>query len=253
MEPIIDLEGKTILVAGASSGIGKQIALRLAECGARIAIVARREQKLIETLEQASGSGHQYYVLDLSDTSRIGSLVQRVVGEMGKLDGMVYSAGIATDRPLKMCTPDMLETMFKINFFGFYEMVRNVTLRGNYNPGMSVVGISSSAANRGQKSQSMYTATKAAMDASVQVISHELANKGIRVNTIRPGMVRTEMWERFQENYGEEGEKLIRKTQFLGVGDPLDIANAAAYLLSDAAKFITGIHFSVDGGASACK
>ncbi len=248
----VDFRGKKVLVAGASSGIGRQISITLNNYGATIIAVARSEDKLQDLVSNLHESNNKYYSADLSATDNIESLVKRITSENGPLDGFVYSAGISYDRPLSMCKPSVVQQMFSINFFGFYEMVRVLTKKKNYNPGFSIVGISSAAADGANKSQSVYSASKAAMDASIKVIAQEVGPKGIRINTIRPGMINTDMYKRYQSEFGEAGDQLILSRQFLGIGETVDIANAVCFLLSEKAKFVTGIHMSVDGGFRAC-
>lgn len=246
----IDFQGKKIIVAGASSGIGRQIAQTLNEYGASVIAMARREDKLQGLVTGLAGEGNRYYVADLSQTEGIEHLLKQIVAEVGPVDGLVYSAGISYDRPLGLCKPAVVRQLFDINFFGFFEMVRVLAKKNNHNAGFSVVGISSAAADGANKSQSVYSASKAAMDASVKVIAQELGSKGIRVNTIRPGMINTEMYQKYKENFGEHGDVRLVSRQFLGVGETIDIANATTYLLSEKAKFITGINMSVDGGCA---
>lgn len=243
-----DLRDKHIMIAGASSGIGRKTAEMLAENGAEVILVARREERLQEVLAGLEGTGHSYYVVDFAQIDHIEPLVKQIISEQGPLDGMVYCSGMGSSRPVKVSKPDFVQDMFKVNFFGFFELVRSLTKRGRYNPGLSIVGLSSCAALDGAKSQSVYSATKAAMDAAVRVMAQEYAEKGIRVNTVRPGMVRTAMYQIVLDDIGEGFNEDFHKKQFMGLGETEDIAYAVAFLLSPLSKFTTGAHFSVDGG-----
>ena len=251
MYSFVDLTDRRILVAGASSGIGRQTAITLSRLGAKVILVARREDMLHQTLALLEGVGHNYYCADLSIIDEIGSLIKRIVNEQGKLDGLVFAAGITKNAPLSLFSPEKVQEMFNINFFSFFECVRQICKKGRYNAGMRIVGVSSSAAFVGSKAQEVYAATKAAMNASMRCLAHEVAEKGICLNTVAPGMIETDMYKTYLANYGGEGgeanNNLLRR-QYLGIGKPDDVANAIAFLISPAARFITGITLPVDGG-----
>lgn len=245
---IVDLTGKSVIIAGASSGIGRRTAEVLAELGARCILIARRQEKLEKVIASMSGAGHSYHAVDLSEPDAIEPLVKQIVSQGGALDGLVYCCGIADARPVKMAKPDFVSRMMGINFFAFYEMVRCLIRRGRFNQGMSIVGISSCASVAGGKSQSVYSASKAAMDAAVRVMAQEFADKGVRINTIRPGSINTSMYQMGVQEMGNEFQDHLLEKQFLGIGATDDITNMVAYLLSGCAKFVTGAHFSIDGG-----
>ncbi len=254
MTQLIDLSERTVLVTGASSGIGKQIAITLSALGAKLVLVARREEKLQETLQMLEGAGHAYYCADLSVVSEIEPLIKQIVAERGRLDGLVYAAGISAARPLAQFNPERVQATFDINLFGFLETVRQACRNGRFNKGLRIVGISSTASIRGNKAQTIYAASKAAMDAAVRCIARELADKGICINTVAPAMTATEMYDRFVEKYGEESQSFqeLFQRQYLGVAKTEDVANAVAFLISPAARFITGITLPVDGGLTTC-
>lgn len=252
MVNLIDLTGRKILVVGASSGIGRQTAITLSQVGAQLILAARREDKLQETLQLLEGGGHSWYKLDVNETDRIEDAVKRIVAEQGRLDGMVYSAGFDIAVPLLQFKPDKVQSIFRTNFFGFVEAVRQVCKKGRFNEGMRIVGISSIASLVGDKAHTTYSASKAAMDGAVRCIAAEAADKGICINTVAPAMVGTEMYEGFLRQYGADSssnQDLLNR-QYLGVARPEDVANAIAFLISPAARFITGITMPVDGGTT---
>lgn len=250
MKNLIDLTNKHIVIAGASSGIGKQTALTLNEAGARIVLIARREDLLLEVQDCLSGNNNGYICADLSQLDDIEDVSKKVLDRFGPIDGLVYAAGVGLSLPFKMFTPEKVRRVFDINFFAFVEMVRQFTKKGHYNTGTSIVGISSIASQRGDKSHMAYSASKAAMDGAVRCIAKELAPKGIRINTVAPAMTATEMYIKYLEKYGDDSpsNKELLERQYLGVANTNEISSVIAFLLSPAASFITGDVIPIDGG-----
>lgn len=254
MYNLIDLTDKRILVIGASSGIGKQTAITLSRLGARLSLIARNEEKLQQVITELEGSGHDYFVSDVSIVKNIEAVVKYIVAKNGALDGMVYSAGVGTAIPLMQSKPEKVQESFNVNFFGFFEMVRQISRKGRFNPDLRIVGVSSCASLRGDKSKAIYSSSKAAMDSAVRCMAKELAEKGICINTVAPSMTATELYTHYVEKYGEDSEtnRELMARQYLGIAETQDIANAIAFLISPAAKFITGITMPVDGGLTTC-
>lgn len=254
MNNLIDLTGKRILVIGASSGIGRQTAITLSTVGAKVTIVARSEEKLIETIGKLEGSGHRYVVADVSKVDTVETMIKQIVAKDGPLDGLVYSAGMGTALPLLQSDPEKVQSTFAVNFFGFFEVIRQASRKGRFNPGMRIVAVSSCASIRGDKSKAVYSSSKGAMDSAVRCMARELADKGICINTVAPSMTATGLYNQYIEKYGEESEtnRELLSRQYLGIARPQDIANAIVFLISPAARFITGITLPVDGGLSTC-
>ncbi len=250
MADFINFSGKKIIVVGASSGIGQETAIRLSELGAQLILVARREENLKATMNVLSGVGHVYYIADLNEVEKIEALVGLIVKEQGKLDGLVYAAGITEDIPLTQLKPEKVKNIFKINFFAFVEMVRQVCKKGRFNKGMRIVAISSMAAFKGDKAKTAYAASKSALDGAIKCIAKEIAGKGICINSVAPGMVRTEMYEKYLQRYNEDSDtnRGLLERQYLGIIEPEAVANAIIFLLSPESQFITGIALPVSGG-----
>lgn len=245
----MDLSGKRILVTGASSGIGRQTAIYLSKLGATINLLARRESQLNETLQCMEGNNHRLYPFDLTQLDSIQALIKQMIQDGGSLDGVVHCAGIAPMRPLAMTKPEYLHNVMLINFYSFVEIVRCAAAKKYFNMGASFIGISSTAAKKGGKSQIAYAASKAAIDAACLVMAKELAPKGIRINTVMPSLIKTEMYEQFITDAGSSDKQtFVTPEQYLGIGLPQDIASAIAFLLSDSSRFITGTTLVVDGG-----
>lgn len=251
---LFDFARKRILVVGASSGIGRQTAVTLSRLGAQVLLAARTEEKLLACLAELAGENHRYFVTDVSEPKQIEQLFRDIQADCGPLDGMVYAAGITGTLALNMLKPEKLQAVMNVNFFGFVECVRQFARKGRYSPGARIVGVSSVASRCGDKAHTAYSASKAAMDGAVRCLAMELAEKDIGINTIMPGMVKTEMLARFIDGRGAESEA-VQKTlsrQYLGYGEPESIADAITFLLSPAAKFITGIALPADGGYTSC-
>lgn len=242
-----DFSQKRILVTGASSGIGAAISKLLVDSGAEVIMVSKNKEKLASMADSLGVSA--YYPMDLSDVPSIAASIDRIIKEIGPLDGFVHSAGIGTVRPIKMCTYEFMKSMMDINFFSFIEIVRCITKKNSYRAGMSIVGISSVASQEGNQSKTGYCASKAAMDGAIRCMAKELAPKKIRVNSVMPGITKTSIYEQIMDNGGDsEDLKGILQRQYLGVCEPENIASTVAFLLSEEADYITGSAIAVDSG-----
>lgn len=247
---LVEFRNKTVVIVGASRGIGRGTALLLSKLGARLILIARSEAGLKETMSMLEGSGHGFYTLDVGDTESIEECAKRIVQNEGLIDGLVYCAGVAVSRPLQQFKPAVVNYIMKVNFMGFVETVRCFTKMKRFNPGLRIVGISSIAAVIGDKAHTVYAASKAAMDAAVRCLAKELANKSICINTVEPAFIKTAMYDSYIKANGEELIGRILERQYLGTGTAEDVASAIAFLLSGAARFITGVCLPVDGGAT---
>ena len=247
---IDDLQGKRIIVAGASSGIGEACAKYLSENGVRVILIARRLEKLEEVRKSLLGNGHSVYQYDFSDLEGVENLIKQIVSEQGIIDGLVFSVGQTSERPLKMIKPEYMMNLMKVNFLSFLELFRIITTKKAYNPdGFSVVAISSLSAMLGNQAKTAYAATKAALDASIRCMAKEFHKKKIRVNAINPAWVKTEILETHNNNVGDSEDAAdTLKRQYLGLIEPSDIAKTAAFLLSNSSRFMTGLSVPVDGG-----
>ncbi len=238
------LAGKTILVTGASSGIGMSTAISCAKIGANVVVTARKEDALQKTFEELVGANNMKVLADLCSEEDVKALVN----EVPSLDGVVFCAGQAMTLPFGFASTEKFEELFKVNFFSSVEMLRLLIKKKKVNKEASVVFISSVDGNNTfHVGNSVYSATKAAMESIVRSVALETASKGIRINSIRPGMIDTKLIrgggitdEQLAENLSEYPLKRI--------GKPEDVANAAIYLLSDASSWVTGTSLVVDGG-----
>lgn len=242
------LTNKRILVTGASSNVGRACAITMANLGAELVLLGRNEEQLRKTYDLLAGDGHQIVVFDLEQTDEIATLPAITEARERKLSGLVHSAGICPLVPLAVTTPAVLQQTMRINFDAFVELCRHFSKRLYFSEnGGSIVAISSVSAKVGWPAGGAYCASKAALDGLVRVLSLELAPRRIRFNTICPSDLSTPM----QAEAGATAEKSHAERggdQPLGLGDPDDIANAVAFLMGDAGRFITGTSMIVDGG-----
>lgn len=242
------LEGKTILVTGASSGIGRQCAIDCSKMGAKVILVARNEERLAETLSQVEGEGHKFYSFDLSKLGGIKSLVATIVSDNGKLDGFIHAAGIEMTKPVKFLTPEDFEQVYKVNTLSGFEFIRHISSVKNINKGGSIVLIASITAVIGRGNVAAYAASKGAMVSATRTFALEFANRQIRVNCVSPGTVLTPLMQNYLDTLDEDAYKKRIDGFPLGLGETTDISNACVYLLSDASRWVTGQNLIVDGG-----
>lgn len=245
----MSLEGKRILVTGASSGIGAACAQVAAELGASVILVARRTDRLeMVRAGLVEPVRHQVFSCDLTDRAAIGLMVDTVT-EARKLDGVIYAAGVGPMMPVGLLTEEHVQSVFDTNYFAFLELVKRCTKFKARNAGFSVVAVSSASALAGWGGGVVYCGSKGALSSSVRALAMELASKGIRVNAVCPSNIKTPMYENGANDMNdEESLKRLLSKQPLGLGSPRQVANAVAFLLSDASSFITGVNLPVDGG-----
>ena len=247
----MDLSGKRILVTGASSGIGRTTSQLLARLGARVALLARDEARLQQTLDSLAGSGHSMDVFDLAAIDEIPALLKRLAKEQGPLAGLFHCAGVGTIMPVSILKGKYIDPVLDVSIKAALLLTRGFCQKGVHREGpASIVFMSSAASLRGKIGLSIYSASKAAIDGAVRSLAVELSGRRIRVNSIAAGAVQTEMHHEIVKNLDEAGISEYREKHLLGFGSPEDIAYAAAFLLSDAAKWITGTTMVVDGGYS---
>lgn len=238
------LEGKTILITGASSGIGQATAIECSKLGAKVIIVGRNEERLKFTLSQMEGEGHSYLPCDLSKSEELNNIIE----EIPQLDGLVNNAGVGNTCPISFIKEDVLDNVFQINTFAPILLLKLLTKKKKIKKNSSVV-FTSSIAGLGAAStgNSIYTASKGALSAFIKVAALELAAKGIRVNAVCPGMTRTPLIE----NESVQEEELLKDMERYPLkryADPKEIAWGIIYLLSDASSFVTGDNLVIDGG-----
>ncbi|AYL97243.1 SDR family NAD(P)-dependent oxidoreductase [Mucilaginibacter celer] len=244
-----NFSGKTILVTGASSGIGKQISMDCAKAGATVIMLGRDEERLNQTLSQLEGDGHQVITGDLKDEKFIESACKA----LPPLDGVVQSAGMMKLVPLKFINAAFIDEMLAINLRAPILLVTTLQKLKKIKPASSVVLLSSiNGAVIGSPANSVYGATKGGLQSFCKSASLELAKTSIRINCIAPAMVETEGTAVIGEHVSAEAIEADKKNYPLGrYGTPADIAGCCLFLLSGAGSWITGTTITIDGGFTA--
>lgn len=250
MSNVFSLNNKIILITGASSGIGRQCAISCSKAGATIILVGRNETRLEETRKMLNGEGHESIVMDITQFDDIEQRIKEPILKLGGINGFIHSAGIEMTVPLKILNHKKLYDIFSINTIAAIELSKILSKKKYVAEKASFVFISSIMAILGQKGKIAYCSSKGALTAASRAMALELVGKNIRVNTVLPGMVMTDMSRKLLDSLPEEARKSIEDMHPMGIGDVEDIANACIYLISDASKWVTGSSMIVDGGYS---
>lgn len=238
-QKLYGLEGKTVLVTGASKGIGQEVALQCASAGARLIIMGRDKARLETTFSSLPGENHRAVVLELTDAAAR----KQFAADCGPIDGVVHSAGIRGLSPMKMMSDVFLSQVMESNYFAPMMLTRHLLAKQQIRSGGSLIFLSSIAALTGTVGVGPYAGSKAALIGSLRPLALELAKRGIRANALCPGLVETTLITE-DKSWFEES----RKRYPLGIGTPSDVAQACLYFLSDASMKVTGAVFSMDGG-----
>ncbi|WP_298825179.1 SDR family NAD(P)-dependent oxidoreductase [uncultured Piscinibacter sp.] len=250
--PALSFDARWIVVTGASSGLGRAIAIELARRGASIALVGRDRARLQRTAAQLEGAAHCLVELDLAQHERILPAVMALRQDVGALHGLCHAAGVVETRPLPTNTVDVVRAQLDINLIAGLELARSLCRRDVMTAeGGSLLFISSVYGRVGMPGQIGYCASKGAVAAAVRALAVELARRQIRANCLSPGLVYTEMTRQSLGKLSPEHVQKIESAHPLGIGQPEDVAQAAAFMLSPAARWITGADLPVDGGFTA--
>ncbi len=238
------IDNKIIFVTGASSGIGASIAVESSKMGAQLIITGRNSERLNNTFCQLEGNDNLQIVGDLTKVEDIDLIVE----QLPFLDGLVLNAGILKTTPVKNISSSAIDKVFNTNIISSIQLVQKLLKKKKINKGSSIVFISSISSFSVKIGNSLYSATKGAINSFMKVLALELAPQRITVNSIQPGFIKTRALssgiitdEQLEDHF---------KIYPLGIGKPSDIAFACIYLLSDAAEWVTGSIFTIDGGVT---
>jgi NAD(P)-dependent dehydrogenase (short-subunit alcohol dehydrogenase family) len=248
-----NLNEKRIVITGASSGIGRACAVGCNSIGASVLLIGRNKGELEKTRELLIQPDlSSILVLDITQFEEVTSKIKMIIADFGPVDGIIHAAGISTTLPFRNNSPEKMNHFFQVNVAAALHLTQVLLRPGNMAAnGASIVFLTSVMSQVGESAKVLYSMTKGALSAASRSLAVELAAKKIRVNCIAPGVVDTPMTQKAYYNQTEELKERITNLHPLGLGVPEDISNACVFLLSDAARWITGIELLVDGGYTA--
>jgi NAD(P)-dependent dehydrogenase (short-subunit alcohol dehydrogenase family) len=245
MSHAFSLANKQILVTGASSGIGRQVAVSAHELGATVIITGRDEVRLKETALLMNNKNVSIIICDLTDDE----LIPKQFAAIESLDGVVHCAGLVSPFPTAFLARKHVMETFNTNFIAPVLLNAFLQRKKKINKNASLVFLSSISSEFPYEGGAMYSASKAAIEAYSRSLALELVKQHVRSNCISPALIKTPMYENAEKNMlNSSMSDLITEKYLLGIGMPTDVANLASFLLSDAARWITGKKFTLDGG-----
>lgn len=240
------LQGKKILVTGGSRGIGAAIVQMLASRGATVAFTfSSKEESAKKVLEGLPGSGHFFVQMNLQDETSIETALQQVLEHFGDLDGVVNNAGMTKDSLLLRMKTEDFDQVIHTNLRGNFLIIRNLLKPLLKSRKGSIVNITSVIGQTGNAGQANYAASKAGLEAFTKSVAQEVASRGIRVNCVAPGFIKTDMTDILTE---DQKNAVLEKIPLGRIAEPNEIASAVCFMLSDDSKYITGHTLSVNGG-----
>ncbi|HWV66286.1 SDR family oxidoreductase [Chitinophaga sp.] len=240
---------KLAIVTGGGSGLGLAIAERFVQQGIRVVIAGRNQDRLNAARQQLGALCHPIH-LDVTELAAIPGFVQTVIDQYGPIDILVNNAGTNMKKDFTDVTDEEFQQVLLTNLSAVFSMSREVVKHMLLQQSGCIINISSMAAQYGIPKVIAYSASKTAIDGMTRAMAVELSPKGIRVNAIAPGFIYSDMTAKALDNDPERKAKVFGRTPMGTMGQPADIGDAAYFLASDAAKFITGVILPVDGGNS---
>jgi 3-oxoacyl-[acyl-carrier protein] reductase len=238
------VKGKVSIVTGASQGIGRAIAEFLAQVGSHVAIFDVLDGGEALAAIEAKGVKGLFLNVDVTDYGQVDKAVQTVIGEMGGIDNLVNNAGITKDKPLVLMSEDDWDRVIRVNLKGVFICTK-IVVRHMLKKGGSIVNIASLAGLTGNPGQANYAASKAGIIGFTKTVAREYGKKGIRVNAVAPGFIKTGMTEAVDE---KTREAWTQEVPLQRPGEPVDVARVVYFLLSDYSSYVTGEVINVSGG-----
>jgi NAD(P)-dependent dehydrogenase (short-subunit alcohol dehydrogenase family) len=245
---VFALTNKTILVLGASSGIGRCVARVCAEFGATVILHGRDEIKLQEARDQLQSGNHLVFSKNINDNDFETQLKERIKDL--RLSGIFFGIGIHRFTPVRFTKNETVSELLESNLISAFKIIRFISKIAKKDNPISAVFMSSIASMSSEAGISVYSASKAALNSLVKSSAKELSAHSVRINSISAGFVDTEMFQNIRKNLTDEQSSQLISLYPLGIGTPEDIAYLALYLLGDASRWVTGSNFVIDGGAT---
>jgi 3-oxoacyl-[acyl-carrier protein] reductase len=241
------LSGRVVLVTGASQGIGRACALKLAQSGATVAVAARNQEKLKELVDQIETAGGKagVFPIDVGDEEQVKSTFRTVISQFGKIDILVNNAGMTRDQLVMRMKRADWDSVLNTNLTSAYLCTQQAIGSMLKQRWGRIINITSIFGQMGQAGQANYAASKAGLIGLTMAIAREVGSRSITCNAVAPGFIDTAMTSGFGSDFKENAVKMIPLGR---VGSPEDVANAVAFLASDEASYITGHVLNVNGG-----
>jgi 3-oxoacyl-[acyl-carrier protein] reductase len=241
------LSGRVALVTGASQGIGRACALKLAASGATVAVAARSQEKLANLVKEIEGGGGTAFAfpLDVADEEQVKSTFKSAIAQLGKIDILVNNAGITRDQLVMRMKRADWDSVLNTNLTSAYLCIQQAIGSMLKQRWGRIINVTSVFGQMGQAGQANYAASKAGLIGLTMAIAREVGSRNITCNAVAPGFIETAMTSGFSEDFKQNALKAIPLGR---IGTPEDVANAVAFLASDAASYITGHVLSINGG-----
>lgn len=248
----INLEGKQILITGASGAIGEATTRLLAKLGASVILSGRDIEKLNKVMNELPGTLHTIQPFDLSNVEEIPEWLKRISLKSGPLYGIIHCAGVSAVAPIRMMKWEKTEALMRLNWGAAWLLAKGFRQRGVHcQTGSRLIFIASSSGLIGESAMSAYSSSKGAIIAMTRSLAAEFATEKINVNAVAPGFIKTEMNSAYLNSISPEQVIALEKRHPLGFGSVDDVANAIAFFVADTGRWVTGTVLPVDGGLTA--